>query len=85
MRRAAMMNGGYEENAEFGHDNDENDLGAINDYSEAQGPISQWINRAEVRQFIRRKFSRFLRNYTEEPDNRHVYEDRIHEMCQHNR
>jgi DNA replication licensing factor MCM2 len=62
-RMNRMMNGGNEEYAEFGDGNDPNDLGNVNDYSEAQGPISAWISRKEVHQFIRRKFARFLRNY----------------------
>lgn len=64
--------------------NDPNNLADVNDYSNAPGPISQWITRKEVNQFIRRKFGNFLRTFKDDKEVG-VYESRIHDMCKDNR
>jgi DNA replication licensing factor MCM2 len=77
-----MMQGGNEYDYEEGQEM--NGLEDINDYSEPKGPISQWIQRNEVKLFIRKKFGNFLRTFKDKSEH-HVYEERIHAMCQHNK
>jgi len=80
-QQAAMAHGDYEGgyNGEGGDPNND-----PNDYSNAPGPISQWITRKEVNAFIRRKFGAFLRTFKDDNE-REVYESRIHEMCKDNK
>jgi len=83
-----MMHGG-EDHAEFGggagDPNDHNNFDDVNDYSNAPGPISQWITRKEVNAFIRKKFSHFLRTYKDTTTDQGIYEQRIHLMCSENK
>jgi hypothetical protein len=55
----------------------------VNDYGDSKGNLVAWIAKEETTMFIRRKFSNFLRTFTDE-NNVNVYEQRIQEMCQHN-
>jgi len=59
------------------------DLAEVNDYGDSKGNLVAWIAKEETTMFIRRKFSNFLRTFTDE-NNVNVYEQRIQEMCQHN-
>ena len=56
----------------------------INDYGENKENLAAWIQKPEVIQFIRKKFSIFLRTFTDENE-QPIYELRIQEMCQNNR
>ena len=60
------------------------DFANVNDYSDNKGKLSDWLQKKEVRLFIRRKFGQFLRTFKDEHQC-HVYEQRIQEMCQNNR
>ena len=68
--------------ADGGDPNDPNlgdpeDLGAMNDYADSKGPLSQWIQKKEVIHFISAQFGSFLRTFREPGTGVTVYEDRI--------
>ena len=63
---------------------EDQDLGNFNDYGDNKENLSAWIQKPEVIAFIRRKFSTFLRTFTDENE-QPIYETRIQEMCQNNR
>ena len=71
-----MQDDGYVEN-------DPADLANVNDYSVSKGKLSEWLMKKEVRLFIRKKFSHFLRTFRND-DEVCVYEERMTEMCQNN-
>ena len=54
------------------------------DYEDVKGKVSLWVTKPEVIRWIRKIFTLFLRNFKDE-NNKHVYEERIHEMCSSNR
>lgn len=45
---------------------EDQDLGNFNDYGDNKENLSAWIQKPEVIAFIRRKFSTFLRTFTDE-------------------
>lgn len=71
----------YDDNASADNDNE---LTTLNDFSDHRENVSAWLQKPVVMQFVRRKFSQFLRNYTDENE-QHVYGNRIQEMCQLNK
>jgi len=72
---------GNSDGGEF--DQNGHDMQDINDYSENKEHVALWISRPDVINFIRKKFSYFLRSFSENGE--HVYESRIQEMCQNNK
>jgi DNA replication licensing factor MCM2 len=64
---------------------DPEDLGAMNDYADSKGPLSQWIQKKEVINFISSQFGSFLRTFRDPVSGQTVYEDRIQNMCQRNK
>ena len=54
------------------------------DFEEVKGKLSMWVQRTEVVRWIRKIFTSFLRTFRDE-NNVHVYEQRVHEMCQNNK
>jgi hypothetical protein len=49
----------------------------VNDYGDMKGEsLAAWIAKEDVTLYVRRKFSNFLRQYTDEND-LHIYESRI--------
>lgn len=54
------------------------------DYEDVKGKVSTWVQRLDVKRWIRKNFNQFLRNFRDENGNV-VYEGRIHDMCLNNR
>ena len=62
--RLARMRG---ENMDYEmQDNNVDEYAGVNDYSEAQGKIATWIQKDDVRRFIKREFQTFLRSHKDE-------------------
>ena len=56
------------------------------DYEDVKGKLSIWVQRQEVRRWIRKMFGLFLRNTTEDEDfNKNTHEQKIQEMCGSNK
>lgn len=73
--RGAQDGGAYDENMmDFTMTDD-----AI-DFEDVKGKLSQWIARPEVERFIRKNFTKFLRQFEDE-NGQNVHEQRINEMC----
>jgi len=49
-----------------GNQDDPEDLGAMNDYADSKGPLSQWIQKKEVINFISSQFGSFLRTFRDQ-------------------
>lgn len=54
------------------------------DIEEVKGKLPEWINEARTQRWIRRAFKKFLLNF-KEANGALIYEQRIHEMCAHNK
>lgn len=54
------------------------------DFEDVKGKLSTWLQREDVIRWIRKKFTNFLRTYMDD-NNKVVYEERIHEMCNNNK
>lgn len=54
------------------------------DYEDVKGKLSIWVQRPEVIKWIRKTFTSFLRSFKDD-SGQHVYEARIHEMCNNNK
>ena len=54
------------------------------DYEDVKGQLSQWLSRQEVKRWIRKSFSNFLRTFRDD-NGVSVYEERIREMCSYNK
>jgi len=61
-REAQLRMQGLEEEGDY----DNADLGQVNDYSDSQGKLSAWLQKKEVRFFVRRKFGNFLRTFKDD-------------------
>ena len=48
---------------EAGDGEDPNEFGGLNDYADSKGPLSQWIQKKEVINFISRQFETFLKTF----------------------
>lgn len=57
----------------------------VNDFSEAQGKISEWIQKEHVQHFIKRQFNQFVRSHRDEKSHLPTYQSRMEEMCQNNK
>ena len=53
-------------NEDDGYDQDP--TANLNDYSDNKGPLTEWLQNKEVKLFIRRQFSKFIRHYRDEND-----------------
>jgi DNA replication licensing factor MCM2 len=63
---------------------DDQDMQDVLDYEDVKGQLSLWVQRPEVRRWIRKSFSNFLRNFKDDMGVS-VYEQRIREMCANNK
>ena len=45
---------------------DPDDIGGLNDYADSKGPLSQWIQKKEVINFISRQFESFLKTFRDQ-------------------
>ena len=77
-----MIGGNFSDGGDFDL-NGQNDLQDINDYGENRENLGQWLKKPEVVNFIRKKFSQFLRTFSDNGE--HTYEARFTDMCQNNK
>lgn len=63
---------------------DDQDMQDVLDFEDVKGVLSLWVQRPEVRRWIRKSFSNFLRNYKDD-GGLCVYEERIRDMCSNNK
>lgn len=58
-----MMQGAGGDDDRAGEGDDSNEFGGLNDYADSKGPLSQWIQKKEVINFISRQFETFLKTF----------------------
>jgi hypothetical protein len=83
MEKMRLMRHG--DGADGGMMEEDQDMDGVLDYEEVKGKVSLWVRKPDVIKWIRKIFTLFLRNYKDTDSGRHVYEDRIHEMCSNNK